>query len=554
MSARERESSWLRLSIAIGLAVASSGAALPRRAQAALHQIGTVVLSGMNPGAFAAVLSPEGSHLYVSGIINNSIYVFGRDSVSGDLVPLQVVSKADGVGDNPTRPALSPDGRHLYIGSTPLTANGTTTPRVSIFERDTATGLLTFVSWVDAQSYPQRITISADGSFVYATTFFSGFRAWSRDTLSGALTPVTVPDFGFTSTLALTADGLTGYLVGGADAVGHQVGRVDYASRDTSTGSLTVDGGFKAIFGLIEAAGHAALSAGDTHLYVSGSGYLSVFRRAPQLVSQEYELEGKNGVSGLTEPADLVVGADHLYVSAHDETVPDNGGVAAFERDPASGAVHYVERLRGFPAASGMALSSDGRHLYLAVLATSTVEIFAEEGVCPPLPRSDCRSPTSARLTLRRGTAAQNAIRFNWNNADTSFPLSADPWGGSTYSLCLYQDQGGTPSLIAAADAPQGRFTARRGWKRSFDGTTASAYIYRDRFSTPDGVKSAKLERQRVRLRAGGENVVVPAIPLAAPFTAQVLTNPGDCWMATFTAADVRVSDPTAGRFVARLP
>lgn len=519
-------------------------------AEAALRWVGTVPLPGSNPGAFDVLLSPDGKHLYASAIIESGIVVFECDALTGQLSLLQQLGPAQGVGANPTRPALSPDGRHLYLGSASLVSSPT--PLISVFERDPSSGLLAFASSVEAQSYPQRITVSPNGAHVYVSSAYGGFRAWSRDATSGALTPVSAPFLGDVNDLALTADGLVGYLVGGSNSSG-PVGELHYSSRNPSTGELALLGGYSSIYGLVKPAIGAALSSGDTHLYVAGSGYLSVFRREPQLVSQEYELDGDDGVSGLAGAVDLVVGSDHVYVAAHDNDVPDNGGIAALQRDPLSGSIAYVEAHRGFPAPNGLALSPDGRYLYVAVLATSNIEIFAEEKVCPPAPRSDCRPPTGARLTLRLA-GPKSTARFNWDNVDTSFALSGDPWGGSTYAFCLYEDQGGTQVLVAAADAPQGRVTKRRGWTRKIDGSTFTAYDYRDPFGTPGGIRSAKLERQHVRVRAKGENLRLPAVPPSAPFTVQVLANLGDCWTAAFAAANVRVSDPDSGRFVARLP
>ncbi len=96
--------------------------------------------------------------------------------------------------------------------------------------------------------------------------------------------------------------------------------------------------------------------------------------------------------SGLYEPSGIAIAADgrQLYVTA-----AGDGSVASFARDPASGALSFVECLSSNPRASGCAraagggrrpilqgiaaplVSADGHYLYAAAGEAETVEAFA---------------------------------------------------------------------------------------------------------------------------------------------------------------------------------
>lgn len=81
-----------------------------------VHRDGVGGVSGL-AGVGDIVLSPSGSHLYVSGPDDDAVAVFARDAVTGFLtfveVQIEGVGGVVGVG-GPWNVALSADGTHLY--------------------------------------------------------------------------------------------------------------------------------------------------------------------------------------------------------------------------------------------------------------------------------------------------------------------------------------------------------------------------------------------------------------------------------------------------------
>ena len=69
------------------------------------------------------------------------------------------------VGVNPHDPAISPDGKSVYV------ADSATQGRIAQFIRNTATGALTAMSTAStaAGEYTEDVVVSPDGNNVYAT-------------------------------------------------------------------------------------------------------------------------------------------------------------------------------------------------------------------------------------------------------------------------------------------------------------------------------------------------------------------------------------------------
>jgi 6-phosphogluconolactonase (cycloisomerase 2 family) len=92
--------------------------------------------------ASSAKISPDGKHLYVSGQAENSVAIFSVNSVTGELTYLEKITNGvAGISDmqGVRSLAISPDGRYVY-------ASAITSDSVTVFTRNSTTGLLTFDS------------------------------------------------------------------------------------------------------------------------------------------------------------------------------------------------------------------------------------------------------------------------------------------------------------------------------------------------------------------------------------------------------------------------
>jgi uncharacterized repeat protein (TIGR01451 family) len=377
-------------------------------------------------GAAGLTLSPDGHYLYLSATVDDAVSVFRRNSDPGagpDYGKLSYTgnrhqgdsgSGGSAVGiDGAVDVAVSPDGQHLYV--TGLASHALTT-----FQRNTSTGGLKFLNSIaDGTSAPcapaglpctvislgsaRSVTLSPDGEHVYtaasadnAISVFEraaappSFAFIGGQPLSDPPAPVRdgvggVDGLDGASAVAITSDGLFLYATGFADA------SIVAFQRDSVTGELTfinrwVDG----VGGVDGLDGASAIAISGNNVYVvsqsttAGDNTLVVFTRNPgdgQLSFLEIEREGTGGVSGLFGASGVAVSPDgkHVYVASR---FP--GAVAVFSRDNITGAVTFLEKKQngiggviGMQGARGLAISSDGAHVYVAADVDDSVVVFA---------------------------------------------------------------------------------------------------------------------------------------------------------------------------------
>lgn len=536
-----------RLGSVVFTAALALGFARAAIAGTVLYPLGATPLSSDSNG-YDLVVSPDGKHVYVADLGASELVSFTRDPVTGALTPLETLDTNDGVS-LPLRLSSSPDGRHLYVICNRI---GGPVPPIVVLARDTDTGLLTVTASYDTSNDPRSVMVSPDGVHVYVVTG-SALYIFARDQDSGALSLLQT-DVGFAGkVLALEPSGTRGFMGGMANSGTDTVGQFATLIRNPATGLLSTTGGYNSIYGLIHPVADISFAPDGVTAYAAGDEFVSSFQDQGATLPQplQYAIEGKGGVAGTTFAHSVAVTETDVYVAGnpHSQDIQP-GQIVHFRRD-ANGQMTYVEQLRLNGTGNAVALSPDGRHLYASTGYPGFVQVMATQTPCTDEPRTDCRPATSALLSIN-AVSKRRSVRFRWRNDDTSFPLAGDPWGGSTYALCLYEDVGGTSQRTLDLAAPQGRLASGRGWIRSVQVAQASKYVYRDRFTVPDGVRSAKLERQRAKIVASGSDLTVPPLPVSGVVTAQLSANFGECWTATFPAANVLVSDE--GRFRASLP
>ncbi len=312
-------------------------------------------------GVSGLAVSPDGANLYATGQYDDAVAVFDRDPVSGALThvetlhdgDVQVPLVIDGL-DGAEAVTVSPDGAHVYVV-------GYNDAAVAVFARDAGTGTLTFQEEMKDSSLggtadnllgASALTLSPDGSHLYVASFTDDAVAiFSRDTNPAS------PTYGQLTYLGAVRDG-------------------------DVQGPLTVNG--------LDGAKWLRLSPTGTHLYVAAAvdKAVSVFTRnavTGALTFVQAKIDGQGGVNGLDGASSVAVSVDgrNVYVTGATENA-----IAVFGRNDATGALTFqtmhvdgVDGVDGLAGAESVAVSYDGRYVYVAGFLDDALLAFARDAV-----------------------------------------------------------------------------------------------------------------------------------------------------------------------------
>ncbi len=316
---------------------------------------GSLLIDGL-AGARTLLVSDDDAYVYVLGYDDDAIAVFERDPVSGELVFIQVlrdnIGPVDGLG-GPIALAISSDGEQVYVA-------GQLDNAVVVFDRDPATGLLTYVqtrrngqnSVVNLLSPEDLVLADGDATLLVAA---SGANALVRFDRLG------------NGSLVFAGSLVQGQLVAnGAE-------------------NFTIDGlvGVRSL----------ALSDDSQWLYTygrsGGDQVIGVFERQtpaltlPALALREGESIGipPLPVTGLVGASQLTLTQDgrQLYLSGVDD-VSGERSLAAF-RVIQGADLQFLGRFNGAPAAQPgrahqISVANDGRHVYAAGSGADNLDIY----------------------------------------------------------------------------------------------------------------------------------------------------------------------------------
>jgi trypsin/pre-peptidase len=184
----------------------------------------------------------------------------------------------------------------------------------------------------------------------------------------------------------------------------------------------------------------------------------------------------------------------------------------------------------GTPCDDGRACTSDDRCAAGACIGSET-------------PLATCKQVTVTRassLTLRNVTPdSKDEIVWTWKRGEaTSIGDFGTPTTSSAYDFCLFDESGGTPSLVEEAHIPPGP-----GWS-----ATKPGFRYRDPSGTNGGIESIVLRSgsagaASVGVLGRGANLTLPTLPLQqSPSVTAQLVGPNACFSATFSSDQVNTS------------
>lgn len=307
------------------------------------------------------------------------------------------VSGVDGL-DGTYDMKLSSDGAFLYVASMNDDA-------ISIFSRDKETGELNFVSrtkngenGVDGLNGARSLVLSPDGKNLYAVSMFDdALVSFSRDEFSGALTyegRIKDGEFGVDGldgarSIAISPDGVNLYVAGWDDDA------LALFSRDPSSGLVgflgRVKNGEDGISAL-DAPHFLTVAPDGKNIYVAlwDEDAVSIYNRDMDTGLLTYNSkivnDGRDAVdgvvSGLQGPRSALASPDgkQVYVVAWNDDA-----LTAFNRDE-TGALEFVSTQRtgvggveGLDGAHSVAMSADGKFLYVAAFFDDAITVFSRD-------------------------------------------------------------------------------------------------------------------------------------------------------------------------------
>ncbi|RFF32025.1 beta-propeller fold lactonase family protein [Wenzhouxiangella sediminis] len=440
-----------------------------------------VTVDGMSDPSDITVASPDGGQVYVASRTADEIVVFSRNADSGRLQAVQTLAVTDFLVNTASDRAIdgvngfaglvvSDDGAHLY-------AVAQADDAIVAFERDADDGSPTYGELTVSQVLfegddpepsqtdpiagldgPRDLAVSHDGANVYVAAAGGPGRVlvFSRDAVTGELLyrqtlasgdtdPLgnVVDGIANASSLALPSDDAQVYVAGQAD---NAVAIFNRNADPDAHGQLTfvtrhVSGA--GAFNGFSAPSSLALAPDDAHLYVTGrdSNSVAVLARsgAGALTMQQVLESGSGDVSGLDAPLSLVLSNDGALVyvaSSADGTEPEPGTLTTLRRETDSGSAEYgnltfeeVKRndiggVTGLWGATGVAVSPDDAHIYVAARFDQAVSVFARDLLAPENPLLE--SPTHDVETW----SPLAEVTVNWSGAQDLDPTGLNPGSG----------------------------------------------------------------------------------------------------------------------------
>lgn len=349
-------------------------------------------------GAFSVFVSPDGKNVYVTGVYDNAVAIFERDVYLGTLTYMGIQQDGQNGVDYlefPFHISGSLDGEYIY-------ALGANDNSINVFERNTASGLLTFKeaqvegnAGVAEMNYPVNIAVSPAGDQVYIASSGSGAAVIFKTENDGGLSFTEsqqsgtggVTGLGKPYSITVSPDGKNVY------AATFDDNSVVMFSRSETTGDLTyidmLQDGENGVDGLYRAYS-ITVSPDGKHAYATGNNddALVIFDRdeiTGELTFVEKIKDNIAGVDGLNGARFVTLSDDgnYVYVAAYYDDA-----ISVFARNAATGELSYIQLLKdgvngvdGLNGVNSLAISADGNFAYATGYADDAIVSFSRDPV-----------------------------------------------------------------------------------------------------------------------------------------------------------------------------
>ena len=358
-----------------------------------IHRNGVDGVLGLS-GAWGVAVSRDDRNVYATGSSSNTVAVFSRDGVRGELTFVEMheddIGGVDGL-DHADSLAVSPDDKNVYV-------TGGHDDALAVFSRSVVTGRLTFVEvhkdgigGVDGLDEAHSVAVSADGRNVYvASSEDDAVAVFHRNSDTGILTFAEVHKDGVGPIDGL--DRVRSVVVSPDDknvyAASNYGDAVVVFRRDAVTGVLTFveaqKDGENGVDGL-NGAEWVTVSPDNRHVYVASriDDAVTVFSRnttTGALTFVETHKDTSSGIDTLDGAHAVVVSVDNASVFVISDI---DDALLVFRRNIATGALIFVEVLvdniggvDGLESPFSLAVSADNKNLYVAGNKDDSVAVF----------------------------------------------------------------------------------------------------------------------------------------------------------------------------------
>jgi hypothetical protein len=182
--------------------------------------------------------------------------------------------------------------------------------------------------------------------------------------------------------------------------------------------------------------------------------------------------------------------------------------------------------------------------------------------LCGATPRTGCRTSIEAGkadLLVKDGTSDRgDGLVWKWIKGERTEPADfGSPMTTDSLGLCMYEQSGEGPVLVFRAITAPGSecsvgSTGRSCWL-GLDKQVGSGgygqYTYRNKEQTPDGIDQMVLKpgdegKAKLLVKAKGESLSLPELPLGLPLQVQLHAETGECWEATYSETGVKDNNP----------
>ena len=165
---------------------------------------------------------------------------------------------------------------------------------------------------------------------------------------------------------------------------------------------------------------------------------------------------------------------------------------------------------------------------------------------CPAEPLNGCIGttiPGKSGIKIKAAVAGRGANSLGWKLKGGDVTMKSQfgtPLTTTDYHFCVYDETGGTPSLIMTLNAPAGgTCNGKPCWKESSTG-----FQYKDSLVSQQGLQQVKMKQGLVagktqfQVKGKGPTLPVPGLPLHqdTKVTIQIHNSDNACWTTSFTA------------------